>query len=252
MPPRGGYRGAGMWLLDNEGALDPAARRNRLIDRRVALWRADPPAGPVILAGSTGSIPATRRLMRAVTDLPLGAVVLPGLDQGLAAETWERLDPGHPQYGLARVLEALNLAPDAVKVWPGAPPSKGASARAALLGVAMRPAGAPPSRPLPTDPPKDAETGLAIEDICRIDPEHVVCVPYDSNAEKMRCCVLEVVGFWNGRKMSDTTMDTDVVVTGYIVRIYEPPECPSGRTCPPPAPPPSRWRRATWPTPTCG
>jgi hypothetical protein len=45
--------------------------------------------------------------------------------------------------------------------------------------------------------------------ICRIDPEHVVCVPYDSNAEKMRVCVLEVVGFWNGRQMPSTTMDTD-------------------------------------------
>jgi hypothetical protein len=45
--------------------------------------------------------------------------------------------------------------------------------------------------------------------ICRIDPENVVCVPYDSNAEKMRVCELEVVGFWNGRAMPSTTMETD-------------------------------------------
>jgi hypothetical protein len=39
------------------------------------------------------------------------------------------------------------------------------------------------------------------------------------------------------RRREATTMDTDVVVTGYIVQIYAPPECPTGRTCPPPAAP---------------
>lgn len=45
--------------------------------------------------------------------------------------------------------------------------------------------------------------------ICRIDPENVVCVPYDSSQEKMRVCELEVVGYWNGRQMPSTTMETD-------------------------------------------
>ncbi len=39
------------------------------------------------------------------------------------------------------------------------------------------------------------------------------------------------------RRRSGTTMDTDVCVTGYIVDIYQPPECPEGRTCDPPAAP---------------
>jgi hypothetical protein len=39
------------------------------------------------------------------------------------------------------------------------------------------------------------------------------------------------------RRRSATTMDTDVAVTGYIVEIYAPPECPEGRTCDPPAAP---------------
>ncbi|GAB4196437.1 MAG: hypothetical protein OHK0013_03600 [Sandaracinaceae bacterium] len=39
------------------------------------------------------------------------------------------------------------------------------------------------------------------------------------------------------RRREATTMDTDVVVTGYIVAIYAPPECPQGRTCAPPAAP---------------
>lgn len=39
------------------------------------------------------------------------------------------------------------------------------------------------------------------------------------------------------RRRAGTTMDTDVCVTGYIVGIYQPPACPAGRTCDPPAAP---------------
>ncbi|MFN9813283.1 MAG: hypothetical protein ACK6CU_27035 [Deltaproteobacteria bacterium] len=39
------------------------------------------------------------------------------------------------------------------------------------------------------------------------------------------------------RRREATTMDHDVTITGYIVEIYLPPECPEGRTCPPPAAP---------------
>jgi hypothetical protein len=39
------------------------------------------------------------------------------------------------------------------------------------------------------------------------------------------------------RRRAGTTMDTELCVTGYIVQIYQPPECPEGRTCDPPAAP---------------
>ncbi|MDQ3033578.1 MAG: hypothetical protein M3Y87_14255 [Myxococcota bacterium] len=39
------------------------------------------------------------------------------------------------------------------------------------------------------------------------------------------------------RRRQAVTLDTDVAVTGYIVEIYSPPECPEGRTCPTPAAP---------------
>jgi hypothetical protein len=39
------------------------------------------------------------------------------------------------------------------------------------------------------------------------------------------------------RRRESTTMDTDVNVTAYIVRVYQPEECPEGHTCPTPAAP---------------
>ena len=45
--------------------------------------------GPVIAAGSTGSMPATAKLLATIAQLPHGAVVLPGLDTDLDDASWE-------------------------------------------------------------------------------------------------------------------------------------------------------------------
>lgn len=44
--------------------------------------------------------------------------------------------------------------------------------------------------------------------ICKIDPEHVVCVPYDSSQEKMRTCEYKVIGV-DGQDLPDTIFDED-------------------------------------------
>ena len=63
-------------ILEERGLLDPADRRNRLIDAVSDRWRHSPPAGAVIAAGSTGSIPATAELLKTVARLPDGVDVL--------------------------------------------------------------------------------------------------------------------------------------------------------------------------------
>lgn len=74
-------------------------------------WRANPPAGPVIAAGSTGTIPATADLLEVIANLPQGCIVLPGLDQEMDDESWTAasIDDGHPQHGLASLLTKLKL-----------------------------------------------------------------------------------------------------------------------------------------------
>jgi hypothetical protein len=46
--------------------------------------------------------------------------------------------------------------------------------------------------------------------ICKVDPEHVVCVPYDHNAQKMRVCRYEVIGNY-GCKLPSTLFVDDTV-----------------------------------------
>lgn len=135
-----------MWpaYLGAQGLVSPAERRNGAILAEAARLAANPPAGPVIVAGVTGSIPATVELMRVVAALPNGAIVLPGLDVHLDETSWEMVAPGHPehpQFGLKTLLDRLGIARADVKILSGSAPSPEQDARTALIAEAMRPSG---------------------------------------------------------------------------------------------------------------
>ncbi len=133
-------------------AANPAAHRNAVLRVEAERMRTAPPQGPVVVAGSTGSIPATAELMTAVASLRNGAVVLPGLDLHLDDAAWalvggnpaaEHFDPAvcaHPQYGLFRLLEKLQAnRADVVSL---AAPENEITDRNRLVSVAMMPAAA--------------------------------------------------------------------------------------------------------------
>ncbi len=75
-------------ILDEHGKIEPAARRDLLIEAEAARLTAHHD-GPVIAAGSTGSMPVTAKFLHAVAALPHGAVVLPGLDTDLDDAAWQ-------------------------------------------------------------------------------------------------------------------------------------------------------------------
>lgn len=124
-------------VLAEEGRLDPMARRVALMHRQAEAWAAHPPADPVIAAGSTGSFPATARLMRVVAALPQGAVVLPGLDRGMDEASWQAMEDSHPQAGLRHLLTVLDTPRAAVADWQPAPPE---TPRTGLIREMFRPA----------------------------------------------------------------------------------------------------------------
>jgi ATP-dependent helicase/nuclease subunit B len=129
-------------LLDERGAIEPAARRDLLIEAeriRLAVNKA-----PVIAAGSTGSMPATAMLLDTIAKLPHGAVVLPGLDTDLDDAAWELIGgvadhppaSGHPQLAMHGLLRRIGIARHEVA-------SLGESgARERLTSEAMRPSDA--------------------------------------------------------------------------------------------------------------
>ena len=126
-------------ILAAEDAIDPAAHRNLLFAAQVDAWKAGSP-GPVIAAGSTGSIPATADLLAAIARLPQGCVVLPGLDQDLDEDSWNEIDDAHPQAGLKQLLAHLEIAREAVQAWPVKIPLP--ATRNRLISECMRPAAA--------------------------------------------------------------------------------------------------------------
>ena len=130
---------SGHWpdLLAQEGRINPAARRNAALALLTEKFARDPVEGMVIAAGSTGSIPATARLLDAIARLPNGAVVLPGLDRELDAQSWNDLDPGHPQFGMKQLLDQIGGARDQVTDWDGGAFNPG---RQLLLRETLRPA----------------------------------------------------------------------------------------------------------------
>src|SRR5580704_9769707 len=115
-------------ILAERGASEATLRRDALLKAEAA--RLAHSLGPVIVAGSTGSIPATAELIAAVAKLPRGAVVLPGLDTDLDEASWALIAgrkadatlghggatpvAGHPQFALQALLTRLGLGRDAV------------------------------------------------------------------------------------------------------------------------------------------
>lgn len=138
-------------FLAEESKIEPAARRDMLIEAEAArLTRHHD--GPVIAAGSTGSMPATARFLHAVAKLDNGAVVLPGLDTDLEEESWQGIggargpdgkfttppSSNHPQYAMHALLDRFGIRRGDVDTL-GTPSPEG---REVLMSEAMRPSNA--------------------------------------------------------------------------------------------------------------
>jgi len=130
-------------ILGSQGCIDPVEHRNRVFAAQADTWRAlgERLPGPIIAAGSTGSIPATADLLATIAKLPGGCVVLPGLDQDLDEAAWAVVDETHPQFGMKQLLKRLDVTRTDVMLWPGTRPSTPAqNSRMRLVREVMRPA----------------------------------------------------------------------------------------------------------------
>ena len=143
--------------LAEAGMIDPPVRRNRLFDRASALWRETPPAHPIVAAGITSASPSLARLLRVVSELPGGAVILPDLDLALDEAVWRELgdaghpeEPGapafgredaltHPQYHLKLLLNRMGVSRAEVQPWHRSGPTAAPPARSKAISSLFLP-----------------------------------------------------------------------------------------------------------------
>jgi ATP-dependent helicase/nuclease subunit B len=128
--------------------IEPFERRDRLILAEAERLKAQH-SGPIIAAGSTGSMPSTATFLHAIARLPNGAVILPGLDTDLDDESWGLIGgiknaagqytthpaQGHPQFALHALLGKFGITRSDVK--PLAEPAS--HGREVLMSEVMRP-----------------------------------------------------------------------------------------------------------------
>ncbi|HSG34745.1 MAG TPA: double-strand break repair protein AddB, partial [Sphingomonadaceae bacterium] len=125
------------WLaeLGKRGEVDAGQRRNLLFRAAARKWREHPPEHPIVAAGVTSAAPALARLLRTVSELPMGAVILPDLDLSMSAEVWDELGNAgapregsgpvfsrneavtHPQYHLKLLLNRMGVSRAEVRPW---------------------------------------------------------------------------------------------------------------------------------------
>lgn len=145
------------WLaeLEERGEVDPADRFNKLFRYAAKRWRETPPTTPVVAAGVTSASRGLAALLRQISRLPNGAVVLPDLDLSLGTEAWEELGEAgsldaerrigrddavtHPQYHLKLLLNRLWVARDEVQPWHRAGLGKGPPERSHAISSLFLP-----------------------------------------------------------------------------------------------------------------
>lgn len=137
--------------LAQSGQTDAPDRRNRLFAHAAQQWRKIQPDRPIIAAGVTSASPALADLLRVVSELPQGSVVLPDFDLALGDEVWRELgaagvvqDEGespfgksdalsHPQYHLKLLLNRMGVSRSEVRPWHRAGMGAGPPARSKAI-----------------------------------------------------------------------------------------------------------------------
>jgi ATP-dependent helicase/nuclease subunit B len=108
---------------------------------------------PILAAGVTSASPALADLLRVVSELPEGGVVLPDLDLTLDDAVWDELgqaghpdEPGgapfgrsdaatHPQYHLKLLLNRMGVARGEVQLWQRSGPVSAPPERVRAISI---------------------------------------------------------------------------------------------------------------------
>ncbi len=103
-------------ILEENNVINPVDRKIRLIKKQIDYWKNFPPQGRVFAAGSTGSLVPISYMLRFISKMEKGFLILPGLDKNISDKDFEILtsdfpktNQNHPQYGLLKLIKGLGL-----------------------------------------------------------------------------------------------------------------------------------------------
>ncbi len=134
--------------LQARGAIDLTDRRNRLLAAVVERWAKTPPKARVYAAGISSAAPAIAALLKAVSRMPFGQVILDGVDLDMADTDWQAIFgsedqrplESHPQYHIGLLLDRMDCTRSDVQLWPYMRVANPMAARFRALSHAMAPA----------------------------------------------------------------------------------------------------------------
>ncbi len=122
--------------LNEIGMVDPGMQRRMRIKALSGHYKNNPPKTPVIMAGSTGSIPVVRDFIKILNESENGHIILPGLDKVMDDKSWFEVGNGHPQSLLKNLLSVCHVnREDVVNIG-----TDDNSARSFVISEMMRPA----------------------------------------------------------------------------------------------------------------
>ena len=142
-------------VLARIGHIDLAERRDRLLGQVAARWAVSPPAGFVVAAGITTTAPAVAKLLRTISRMPGGMVVLPALDGEMPDAEWNALGPHdpdpetghrrrsietHPQFHLKLLLDRMDVNRAEVERWRWGGGHDARAVRSRAIANALAPA----------------------------------------------------------------------------------------------------------------
>ena len=197
--------------LQKRKLLGPADRRNILLGRLETWLRETPPAIPIIAAGITTAATAVARVLRRITRVPDGTVILPGIDLEMPADQWDALTPArnddevlkarrnvevHPQFHLKLLLDRMGIERDEVATLGVAGSS---SANAVITDIFCMPEQSAAWRDLPSPRKRLPNTRL---------------IEADDSAHEAKVIAVEVRGALEqaGKRIAVITPDRELAV----------------------------------------
>lgn len=100
-------------ILESTGHVEPHTYNSLAVERLIQRWQSNPPKAPVIAAGSTGTRKTTGRLLKAISQLENGWVLLPGFHKNA-----RDVNSTHPLNAHHQLLEILGSNPNHLSDWP--------------------------------------------------------------------------------------------------------------------------------------